>query len=248
MNTTLSVPAISRQPLPDLHDSEICFAANEDWIRKPPLAERAAIDFLAHRIARSPHELLLHVQRIRLQCRRSATDDVYGALLDLFIVLGDKGLPLRRRLLKSVGRLLREDQRSILIAGLRRGIRASDPVPHSIHSRLTGGLSGTVQLVEALHLSSVERSVDPVIEARDLLDCSQIDAARYLLEQHLLQAPQRAELSQELLAIYRHTRNYRDFKRLYAQLKEQALAARDDWEALSRQFEQWQTEDKTADE
>jgi len=247
VNITLSAQASAQKHFLDRRDCEICFAAKEDWIAKPPVAEHAAASFLAQRISRAPHELLLHVQRIRLQCRRCDADAIYGAMLDLFIVLGAEGLPLRRRLLKGVGALLHEQQRKVLIAGLRRAIQATDPVPPSVHSRLSGGLSGTVQLVEQRQPSCGRHSVDTVIEARELLDCGQIDIARRLLEQSLQQAPQRAELSRELLAIHRHTRNRRDFQRLYAQRLDLPIAALDAWEALSRQFEQWQTEDSSGD-
>gem|GEM_PF-993872 len=240
--------AQTRQCLPERRDSEICFSANEDWLAKLPVDEGAAVNFLSYQITHNPRDLLRHVQRIRMQCRRTDADAIYGAMLDLFIVLGTKGLPLRRRLLKRAGGLMRGDQRKVLIAGLRRGIRATYPVPPSVHSRLSAGLSGTVQLVEQRQASCGRQTLDPVIEARELLDCGQIDTARRLLEQSLQQAPQRAELSRELLAIYRHTRNHRDFQRLYTQRLDLPMAARDAWEALSRQFAQWQTEESAGDD
>jgi hypothetical protein len=53
---------------------------------------------LAHTIARRPKDLRLHVERILLYAE-SGDPDMIGALGDLFLVLGDKGLPLRRRML-----------------------------------------------------------------------------------------------------------------------------------------------------
>jgi hypothetical protein len=53
---------------------------------------------LAHTIARRPKDLRLHVERILLHAQTS-DPDIIGALYDLFGVLGDKGLPLRRRML-----------------------------------------------------------------------------------------------------------------------------------------------------
>jgi hypothetical protein len=53
---------------------------------------------LAYTIARRPKDLRLHVERIRLHAETS-DPDIINALCDLFRVLGDKGLPLRRRML-----------------------------------------------------------------------------------------------------------------------------------------------------
>jgi hypothetical protein len=53
---------------------------------------------LAHTIARRPKDLRLHVERILLHAETS-DPDIIDALSDLFQVLGDKGLPLRRRML-----------------------------------------------------------------------------------------------------------------------------------------------------
>jgi hypothetical protein len=65
---------------------------------------------LAHTIARRPKDLRLHVERILLYAE-SGDPNIIGALGDLFLVLGDKGLPLRRRMLALARPLLnRTDQ------------------------------------------------------------------------------------------------------------------------------------------
>ena len=44
--------------------------------------------FLTHRVNRNPPNLLAQVQRVGLQLEQADEDALYGALLDLFLVLG----------------------------------------------------------------------------------------------------------------------------------------------------------------
>ncbi|GAB6041158.1 hypothetical protein [Endothiovibrio diazotrophicus] len=63
------------------------------------------VENFAHRISRRPEDLIIHTLRIELLLSTGkasdvlASDALFDALVDLFIVLGERGLALRRRLL-----------------------------------------------------------------------------------------------------------------------------------------------------
>ncbi|RME35889.1 MAG: hypothetical protein D6786_00690, partial [Gammaproteobacteria bacterium] len=76
--------------------------------RVPRSRLRTFADYHAYRILRHPADLSAHVARILLLARAEEKSALYGALLDLFRVLGDKGLDLKRDLLRRCLPLLDE--------------------------------------------------------------------------------------------------------------------------------------------
>lgn len=96
--------------------------------------------YLGYRLQRTPNDLRLHVRRTL--CAHEARDAsaVCAALVDLFCVLGDKGLDLRRTLLERVADVLTAGQREVIEYLLLRaptaeerdataGARLSPPMP-----------------------------------------------------------------------------------------------------------------------
>jgi hypothetical protein len=62
--------------------------------------DRRTADYLAHCVARNPRDLRAHARRIALHHALTEDDDLAAAVIDLFIVLSDKGASLKRLLLK----------------------------------------------------------------------------------------------------------------------------------------------------
>ena len=60
--------------------------------------DRRTADYLAHCVARNPRDLRAHARRIAIHHALGERDDLAGAVIDLFIVLGDKGASLKRLL------------------------------------------------------------------------------------------------------------------------------------------------------
>ena len=224
---------------PDINIATIepAFMSTRDWLEKPPLKLGARLaDHLAYKICKAPKDLLSHVQRILFSYRLGDSHAVYGAMLDLFIVLGDNGSPLRARLFSMVASVLREEHRRVLETGLIKGIKGFDRVPQSPGSRLSGGLTGSVDLVEQGGGQRQTWHTDVVDEARDLIDSGLIDEAQALLEGALLDHPERADVSEELLEIYRHTRHKDSFFAMRKRMEGQPLAHSELWEELAEQF------------
>ncbi len=135
------------------------------WLDTRSWSNEAA-NFFAARSARTPENLLNHVQRIMHHIKRNDTDGVYGALIDLFIVLKNHGTSLRERMLNYARPLLDEAQYDSLYRLLSEDVSTLDQLPSGNCSILSKGFSGTFKLVEKLDSS-------PQSEQKDLEGSSQ---------------------------------------------------------------------------
>lgn len=217
---------------------QLAFIECQAWLAEPPaVADQRLRDHLAHCISRNPADLRAHVLRIHLCARAHMGDELYGALLDLFIALGDKGQSLRARLLARCRNLLTAPRLIALGRGMAHGIAAMDVVPEAQHSRLCSGISGSRMVVAPAESGDMPIERDVAEEARDLLDSGQILEARTLLEQALLDEPQNMAVSLELLAIYRHTRDLAGVNSILEKTAAAPLAAWAEWLALASTLE-----------
>jgi hypothetical protein len=197
------------------------------------MADSMAPDYLAHWVARHPLDLVRHVQRINLHSDRAEPERLFAALVDLFIALGERGAALRGRMLDGARQLLGHEQVNLLQQSLVNGLTANHrlDVPGSMLSR---PVMGVLDVVARSARPSVARSA--LEEARALVDEGHIEAAQSLLETALPANPHHTELAEELLLVYRATRNQQGYLRT-----RQMLEAAD---ALPRT---WRTADELAD-
>lgn len=192
-------------------------------------------DFFAHQVARQPKDLLSHVQRINLFLQQQDGSRAYGALLDLFIVLGEKGVELRRRMLALAEPLLSESQRNALAERLKIGLSALDAVPIAPESVLSKGIRGSTRLVHRPGEGAAEY-LDPLEEARSCLEYGQVDQARSLLEEAVLREPWRSELQGDLLEIYRRARDEVGFGAMFKMLEEAGISLSEQWHETAHFF------------
>ena len=170
-----------------------------------------------------------------MEIARNNGQGLFAALLDLFIALGARGLRLRQRMLNISEELLTEDQINSLGENLLRGMVPAG-IPGVQGSILGQGMIGNHALVTS---GSTDRSRvrDPLIEAREYLEYSQLDDARAVLEQAVLAEPDRADLHLELLDIYRSTRDKASFNAMIAMLEGMDNPLIDEWAKLALLFE-----------
>lgn len=168
---------------------------------EPSTDDKAPRDYLAHQVAREPKDLRTHVQRIHVNIADASAGDSYGALVDLFIALGARGLLLRYRMLDATKHLLDRGQYQALLRALDNGLHAADAIPIASASMLGRGTRGGRHLVERLDRQAATL-LDPLDEARSYLEYGQIQEARELLEAALLSEPWRVDLHRDLLEIY----------------------------------------------
>ncbi len=189
------------------------------------------IDFMAQQIALNPADLQLHLNRIHFYSEQNNHAGVYGALLDLFSVLKEKGLPLRKRLLQKYSVQLKPEQRSILSAWLSG--KMNKAIPHVKESVFNDGRTGTLRLLIKQKPESKRVNRDVVEDARDLINSGQVGEATVLLKKALLVNPQREDIGLELMLIYRHSRNYQAIEKILQSTKDLPLALRSQWQELA---------------
>jgi len=211
---------------------EVMFMVSNNPVLVLDLGEHneKALEVLEFKITRNPLNLRSHVQRIYLYRQLKNGNALYGALLDLFISLKNKGFDVRQRLLFESKHRLETHYFQVLYNALGAGIRASDAVPPSQYSLLSQGLTGTNNLLTSNSKSSEERYPrDPRQEAQEYLEYGDIDEARKLLEIAVLKEPWRKELHNDLLEIYRATRDASHCDDMYRQLSDKYIPDHHAW-------------------
>ncbi len=155
---------------PDIDAAFRIPGAKQLWLNAGNWWEQA-LSYLARQITHEPSDLRSHVQRIYLHIHLSDEAGVTGALLDLYIALGEKGQPLRTRMFIFAAHLLKPRWIEYFIRHQDTGVLSSDITPPVHTSMLTLGLSGTPQVVnkenEQQLLTEIPPSLTIVSAARD---------------------------------------------------------------------------------
>jgi hypothetical protein len=195
--------------------------------------------YLAHISAREPDNLLNHVRRIYLHLALLQSGPLYGAMLDLYLVLGDKGQGLRNHLLQKARNLLSHEEHDLFLTHTKPGLHSYQPLPASPHSVLGNFFSGEMRLVTELKVehSSANREIDPLELAKAELDYGDISVAQEILEVALLKSPTRLGLHYGLLEIYKHTRSLDDLLAMKERLGEAASIAQAAWNQMQKSLE-----------
>ncbi|MDD5035736.1 MAG: hypothetical protein PHE55_13365 [Methylococcaceae bacterium] len=167
---------------------------------------------LAYSVSAFPYKLLRHTQRILFCYENRDGEGLYGALLDLFLVLNGRGVRLRKRLLSGARERLSADHYNALAYCLMQGVPAREQeLPATRKSVLTRGILGIEQLVQVYDNSKASVR-DPLIEAREYIEYFQLEEARELLEDAIIDQPNREDLHFELLQLYKATRDASHFE------------------------------------
>lgn len=195
------------------------------------------IEYLEHAVTKSPVDLRSHVQRIYQQIDRKDREAVFGALLDLFYALKSSGRSLRERMLTASRTILNQEGYQFLMQHLTTGIGENEAVPSSNSSLLSKGHSSGKQLVIKQDDGRATRQ-DPLDEARDHLEYGQIDEARQVLEEAILKHPNRKDLHQDLLEIYRSTNHKSAFIAMLENLNPVTNPMADAWRELMVLFDE----------
>ncbi len=202
------------------------------YVRMPAALTEKAIEHLSHMVSRTPQDLKVHLHRIVASYHSRQGEALYGALLDLFIVLDKKGFLLRQRLFNKFAALLPDYQATALKQALMLGAAKFESLPHSACSRFNKGVVGNTNLVIKTGEPS-QHQFSILDEARDLIDSGLIDDARMILEQAIVQQPDDEHINRELLELYRCTKNKAAFAAIHQQLDGLPVAFADEWQTLA---------------
>jgi len=188
--------------------------------------------YLSTLLVRNPLGLRRHVQRIYLLIDSDNPELLFGALVDLNLVLKDKGLDLRTTLLERAKVHLGDDQYQYLYQHLDKGLSKEQVLPVTAGSLYDRALVGLQDIVGRAKQEIDNGELDALTEAASLLEYGQLDEARRLLENALLETPEDGMIEAELLAIYRATRNKEAFEQMRKRLQDNGLTLSPEWEQL----------------
>ncbi len=198
--------------------------------------ETRYLGHLEQRIHRNPRDLTAHVRRILLWRAMRDSEGVYGAIVDLFLVLAYRGRPLRSRLLTYVRDALTAEQAQMLHDSLEDGLDPADVRISTARSCLSKHVTGTTGVVTGPQ-NATARGPDLLSIARDALSSGDDDTARSMLEGAVEADPGNEEACVELLSLYRRRNLGAAFRRTYTMALGRQLARPDLWRATAARFE-----------
>jgi len=210
------------------------------WISHPPLDLYASVShYLAHQVSRQPKILINHVQRIYLHAAAKNTEQTSAALLDLNLILGKKGEKLRKRLLFQCKKMLKKEQYALLSECFLHSEDAQNKYPMLAHSILCRIFSNN-DIVSRAETNKERAALDVIDEARDRINYGQLNEAQTLLENALIESPERADIATELLEIYRYTRNKEALSKMLSRLNKTHFKNTNIWKSIATELEQYE--------
>jgi hypothetical protein len=192
------------------------------------------LEQLIYQISVKPSCLGTHVDRIYYCFQHHLNEQLFGALVDLLIILNRRGLALSERMIKGSHSRLTENEFQMLFGCYKSNFENIDLLP-SRYSVFSKGLLSTIVLVKQSN-DEEEKIYDPLKLARDYIEYSQLDNATRILEQAILSEPERMVFHEELLLLYRSTRNISGFDQFYKDLSAKSVKLPLGWRQLDEFF------------
>ncbi len=185
---------------------------------------------LCFSVIRKPKNLLAHWQRILFCYQHVDSEPLYAALLDLLIVLNNKGKAFSQRLIQ--GSRSKLDSSQFLL--LKQAAVDLLSAPGNRYSLFTTGIIGSCELVVVNQFEQAEH--DYLALAEDFIEYSQIEEAMSVLESGLSLHPERQDLQAALLEIYQSTQHRQRFAMQYGMIKATGVPLIDTWQILANSF------------
>jgi len=195
-------------------------------------ANDQVLKFLVCSILRKPKALLVHLQRITLCYEQQNEEHLYAALADLFVVLQDAGQSIKRRMLLGSRKHLAPP----LMQQLQSYLDGKHVIQGNLHTVLTSGIESNNEMVLSQISEEADSEHDPLQIARDYIEYSQLDQAKEVLENAILVSPENTELHEDLLELYKSTRNVDAFNSMLHALSEVKHPMQAQWDELSTYF------------
>jgi hypothetical protein len=222
------------QPITYLSENEIAFLSagtRRDFNSERLDGHPELLNYLVAAITRQPKNLAAHMQRIYFCYRQDLAEQLYGALTDLFVVLNRRSIAFSGRLLNAVRSKLPEEQYKLLRRYLLKKDFPAIYLPQSSFSVLGRGLIGGYHLVSKVNVTPKNRQEhDPLRLARDYIEYSQLQEAKDVLEQAVMEDPERDELHADLLDLYKSLKDTEGFREMFKRLAEEGNPFQGLWE------------------
>jgi hypothetical protein len=223
----------------DINESPtIGFFSNQDTVgfyRWCDLSDEKGLERLVFRVSRKPRCLAAHVERIYYCFHYYLNEQLFAALIDLLIILNRYGQALSWRMIGGARSRLTPDQLKALVIYLKNSSFRTELLPSNRYSVFAKSLESGAILVQLIDVSE-KKEHDPLVLARDYVEYSQLDNAIDILEKAILIQPERVELHDELLSLYRSTCNLIGFCRMYEEFNRNRISLPPEWKQLDDFF------------
>ncbi|MDD5411553.1 MAG: hypothetical protein PHF31_09090 [Methylobacter sp.] len=191
-------------------------------------------------VARKPKRLITHIQRIYYCYQANLQEQLFAALVDLLVILNRRGKAISRRMIIGTKSKLSREQYKILQEFMVKDFDVT-LLPGNEYSVFTKGMIGTRNLLQQIEAPNDQKH-DPLDLAYDYIEYSQLDEAMDILENAVINAPQRLELHQCLLELYKSTLDTSRFMRMFHIIAGLDVVMPDDWGTLQAFFNEHKNE------
>ena len=193
------------------------------------------LERLVFKVSQSPKYLQGHLERIYYCFQEHLDEQLFGALIDLLLVLKQDGKALGKRMVAGSKARITDDQCQALNNYINNRGAESRLMLLNRYSVFAKGLLSSADMVQLAEVSG-GNVLDPLKLARDYVEYSQLDSAISVLEEAILAQPERLELHHELLSLYRSTHNAVGFNKTYNDLSQRNISLPAEWAQLNAYF------------
>jgi len=194
---------------------------------------------LIYRVRRSPKRLMFHLQRIYFCFNNKLPEQLYAALIDLFYILDGKGKEFSQRIAAEVSFILAEKESAKIKAYLSSYNEFL--LVGNKYSIFTRGMISSLPVITETDI--VVEEYDVLALARDYIEYSQLEQAMNVLQDGIIEMPQRTELQHELLELYTITKSYLAYKKMTNQLMEYQIDITAEWQDSAKYFAELNNEE-----
>lgn len=195
------------------------------------------LERLVFKVSQTPKYLQGHLERIYYCFQKQLDEQLFGALIDLLLVLKQDGKALGKRMVAGCKSRITDDQFQALNNYIDNRGAESRLMLLNRYSVFAKGLQSSADMLQLAEVSG-GKGFDALKLARDYVEYSQLDSAISVLEQAILEQPERLELHAEILSLFRSTRNAAGFNRTYTELTQLNIDLPAEWGQLSAFFNQ----------
>jgi lipopolysaccharide biosynthesis regulator YciM len=156
------------------------------------------------------------------------------------VVLNRQGKAISLRMIIGAKSKLSAEQYSILQKFMAEDFDAA-LLTGNQYSVFTKGLIGTRNLVQQIETPD-KQTHDPLELAHDYIEYSQLDDAKHILEKAIINQPQRLELHQCLLELYKATLDASGFVKMFNIVVGLDVVMPNDWSTLQAFFDERENE------
>lgn len=184
-----------------------------------------------HSLRRNPSDLRCHVQFIFSLIRQTDVqrEELFAALVDLYIVLANKGLALRQRMLNTARPFLLPEDIQFFQRYLEQGLNARTVLPISCPSILTEAYTGSAEHIKKQAAEHISPSLSEHEQALELIEQGDLHGAIELLKQLLQQQPANEQIAEDLINTLRHAEQEHQLTEIQAWFIENNLPLPNCW-------------------